>query len=790
VFESGWVRGLVLTSLLPGLREIRAPLISGYMWLTFFFLVFHGDFPSSSHPGEALKPLFELGDRLSAFGVATVASVAAYLVGSAAQELLKIVARLLPPVTPVYAEPGTHFSKVGRDDIRRFVEIKLEEVRSRLFQVALSPGERGVDEEPGTRKVERELPLIRTLLLGERPELVGEIDRLQAEADLRITVAVPLAALVLYLALAASGGWLVALLPAFLLFAQGYKRQVDAGNLIAKALRVGKANAPVLESLEASAEAALERTSLEEELGRKADDGNPMAAFRLGNLRASGEDLHGAVVSLKFAAEKGVVRAHAELGQVYERLENSGDAEQAYRDGVERGDRKASEFLAAFLGAAQRGEEALEAARMAPGAEEETAEEELAGDVAGSKSRAAQYRRGVEQGSSKAAINLGLLMERRGDMTAAIRAFDQATELDSKDAQGWIRLGRARRLQGEFTKSAWALDRALGLQRRLLGPDHLEVAQILNSLGVTLRTWGRYGDARRALEKARVIQEGQVGPDHPAVAPTLDNLGNVLNQIERHGVALNLHKRALAINERHLGAEDEQTARTLVNLGRTLTRLGNGERAQPMLERAFDVLRRTSGVGADVIASAMDALAITLCDLGERDRALDLEKRAISVARDALGSRHPQIAQMRAELGKMLLGLGRLDEADAALKEGIEMAKSFPEPNIAVVGLMLRVWAEVELARGQGEEALRHAREALQLQRRALGPTHGELVRSLDLLADIYDLQGNPHAMTEARELAQSMRGRVSVDQGAIDSIDADGFDFGPDQNRDRAVSG
>lgn len=754
----------MLTSLLPGLREIRAPLISGYMWLAFFFLVFHGDFPSSSHPGHALKPLFELGDSLSAFGVATVASVAAYLVGSAAQELIKVVASLLPPGKPIYAEAGTHFSKVGQKDIRHFLETKIEEVRRRLFQVALSPGERGIAEEPSVREVEHELPLIRTLLLGERPELVGELDRLQAEADLRITVAVPLAFLAFYLVVAASLGWLLAVLSAALLFAQGYQRQVETGNLIAKALRIGRANAPVLESLEASAEAALERTSLEEELSRKADDGNPMAAFRLGNLQASGEDFRGALVSLKFAAEKGVVRAHAELGRVYERLENNTDAERAYRDGVERGDRKASEFLAAFLGAAQRGEEALETARNVPGTREDVVEEGLVGDVGGQRSRAAQYRRGVEEGSGKAAINLGLLMERRGDMDAAIQAFDQAVRLDPDDPQGWIRLGGAKRWRTEFAESVKSLDRALALQREQLGPGHLEVAHTLNSLGVTFRTWGKYDAARGALEEARAIQASQMGADHIVIASTLTNLGNVLNQLERYAEARDLLERALAIQERHLGVDDEQTAMTLVNLGRTLAQVGEKARARQLQEKALEVLQGAPGVDGDAIAGAMDGLAVTLRDLEELERALDLERRAISVARDALDPRYPQLAQMHCELGRMLLRLGRPDEADETLREGIEIARAAHDPNVVVLALLLRVWAEALVLLGRAGEALQPVREALELQERALGPTHGELVRTLDFLADVHGRLGDVEATMEARGRARAVRDRIRLD--------------------------
>ena len=158
----------MVANLLPGLREIRAPLISGYLWLIFLFLVFHSDLPTRAHAGD-LEPLFDLADRLSTFGVAAVSGIAAYLVGSATQELIKLGGRIASSQRPLYGEAGTHLSEAGQEDIKRSVALRLQQVRGKLFQVAISPGEKGVEEEPASLTVERELPLIRTCSWASAP---------------------------------------------------------------------------------------------------------------------------------------------------------------------------------------------------------------------------------------------------------------------------------------------------------------------------------------------------------------------------------------------------------------------------------------------------------------------------------------------------------------------------------------------------------------------------------------------------------------------------------------------
>jgi hypothetical protein len=76
----------VLSNALPGFREVRAPLIVGYMWLLFvWFLV--EPHARGSHRSAALQALIDLRDAVSSVGFAVGLSVAAYLVGSVSQSL-------------------------------------------------------------------------------------------------------------------------------------------------------------------------------------------------------------------------------------------------------------------------------------------------------------------------------------------------------------------------------------------------------------------------------------------------------------------------------------------------------------------------------------------------------------------------------------------------------------------------------------------------------------------------------------------------------------------------------
>jgi hypothetical protein len=73
----------MLGNVVPGLRELRAPLAAGYLWLLFAWLVWGDKLPNkSAEKPDPLDRLYRLEPVVSSIGLAVVASVAAYVVGS------------------------------------------------------------------------------------------------------------------------------------------------------------------------------------------------------------------------------------------------------------------------------------------------------------------------------------------------------------------------------------------------------------------------------------------------------------------------------------------------------------------------------------------------------------------------------------------------------------------------------------------------------------------------------------------------------------------------------------
>jgi hypothetical protein len=104
----------MLLNLLPGLRELRAPLAAGYLWLFGAWLAFEGDFPEPAGAAE----FFE---QFEAVGAAAALTFAAYLLGSFLTDLFGFLwtAVRLFRVGPIFKSPESYPQTVTERRRRR-----------------------------------------------------------------------------------------------------------------------------------------------------------------------------------------------------------------------------------------------------------------------------------------------------------------------------------------------------------------------------------------------------------------------------------------------------------------------------------------------------------------------------------------------------------------------------------------------------------------------------------------------------------------------------------------------
>jgi hypothetical protein len=203
----------MLATILPGVREVRAPLAAGYAWLIVGWVLFHDSFPSKGEARGPLKDLYALEGVGRDVGVAVIVSVIAYLLGSVVIEtqvrLGRVLARgLQRRMGPMWEDlatvlAGSMHERAGLDrpyaaGFRRGLsgtaagagvllstlrEMKVKPERT-AFGLALA-------------YISENRAILKTRLLDVSPELHTEVDRPDAEATFRMALWPPLAALIL-----------------------------------------------------------------------------------------------------------------------------------------------------------------------------------------------------------------------------------------------------------------------------------------------------------------------------------------------------------------------------------------------------------------------------------------------------------------------------------------------------------------------------------------------------------------------------------------------------------------
>src|SRR5688572_18576909 len=83
----------ILANALPGFRDLRGPVIAGYLWLLVIWATFTPDLSSRPSGGFAAEA-YDLGQDIGRVPALVALSVAAYLIGSLSLELVQALARL------------------------------------------------------------------------------------------------------------------------------------------------------------------------------------------------------------------------------------------------------------------------------------------------------------------------------------------------------------------------------------------------------------------------------------------------------------------------------------------------------------------------------------------------------------------------------------------------------------------------------------------------------------------------------------------------------------------------
>lgn len=154
----------------------------------------------------------------------------------------------------------------------------------------------------------------------------------------------------------------------------------------------------------------------------------------------------------------------------------------------------------------------------------------------------------------------------------ALEWFDEALRLLHKKGEYEIavvkclhRKAVAHDKIGEYDKSIECFGEVLRLGKKIWGMNHIELSNILNSVGNVHRNRGEVRRALKCYEESLRIRS-QSG-DKLGVANSKNNIGALFMSMDRTETARRFYAEALRIKTEVLGPDNIETSRTLYNLG-------------------------------------------------------------------------------------------------------------------------------------------------------------------------------------------------------------------------------
>jgi CHAT domain-containing protein/Tfp pilus assembly protein PilF len=314
--------------------------------------------------------------------------------------------------------------------------------------------------------------------------------------------------------------------------------------------------------------------------------------------------------------------------------------------------------------------------------------------------------------------------------TAKDRALVEAAKMTSSYL--------ALRNQGDYQAAKQVAEQALGLREKAFGTDSLEVAQVLNDLGLLYVEAGDYAKAEAVLQRDLSIKEKKFGAEDAKVAMSLNTLGLLYSEKGDYAKAEAMLKKSLAMMEKKAGKEALDLAPVLNNLARTYQQTGDYVKAEPLFERALSLRKKILGDAHPDVARSLGNLAEVYFLKGDYGKAEPLLVNALKIVEHALGKEHPDVATYMSNLAALYYHKDDYGKAAALLEKALVIKEKYAGANNPDLAIMINNLASLYSKKGDTANVEKMYKRALEIKEKTGGPNHPDVAFALNNLGLFY----------------------------------------------------
>lgn len=277
-------------------------------------------------------------------------------------------------------------------------------------------------------------------------------------------------------------------------------------------------------------------------------------------------------------------------------------------------------------------------------------------------------------------LELGRARIGAGDLGGAEGPLQEALHLSQSEfgAAGqesgrslWA-LAQLRYQQDRFVDAKQLYNRSLHILETTDAPP-TDVSALLDDLAEVYADEQQWSLAKQTYERALEVDRRVLGDDHPRIAMRLNNLAIVAQNSGDLKLAETLFLDAIRRDERAYGDQHPETGTARGNYGLLLHREGRLADAEPLLRSALDVELKLYGPNNYNVAYARVSLAMLLHDQGNLPAAETEFRQALVVYDKSLPADHQYRAALLTHFARLLVDRGKPDEALAMSEQSLKI---------------------------------------------------------------------------------------------------------------------
>ncbi|KAF2193440.1 TPR-like protein [Zopfia rhizophila CBS 207.26] len=295
---------------------------------------------------------------------------------------------------------------------------------------------------------------------------------------------------------------------------------------------------------------------------------------------------------------------------------------------------------------------------------------------------------------------------------------------------------------GQYSKAYEMGSAAYRVRETILGAEHPDTLNSLNSLGLVLDWQGQYSEAEAMHQRALETKERVFGPDHPDTLTSMANLALTYGNQGRWKDAEELEVQVMETRKTKLGADHPNTLTSMANLALTYGNQGRWKDAEELEVQVMETRKTKLGADHPNTLTSMGNLASTYKNQGRWKDAEELDVQVIETSKTKLGADHPDTLTSMGNLASTYWNQGRwkdAEELDVQVMETRKTKLGADHPNtLTSMGNLASTYKN----QGRWKDAEELEVQVMETRKTKLGADHPDTLTSMDNLASTYGNQG------------------------------------------------